>query len=395
MFKNLGLGIVLVATFMLSIPVHASTNDQLKEEDFSKAMLATTEGATLYDGNKLSFQDEQDQLIFSDDFSSNDFSKWTYNMDTNIVKDGLVNAAVFSRGSEIDLSGLSSFNRKGYYRIAYDVKFENYNDQSDSGTITYFLEDELSGNVQIKTSNIPIKVGEWQHVQDVYVSTGSNLNNSLRIKGPETPTTANANMYITNFKIYKISPTYTEDFSDGTIDERFTTNSKFEYSVVDDNGTKALKIDMPYGSLPVGDFEDVLIAKETLAPAWYDPEKGAKQEGISYLTHQAFSNNDSTNTSVIRNMIFDNHGHFSSREHMASSLSITYPNFFSANPYIGELFTTADTLNSSEVTYGVAVGAYANMFNTETLYIKDIQVYKAEVLAMLNDNTIKRVVSTN
>ncbi|WDA67575.1 hypothetical protein [Lactococcus lactis] len=389
MLKKLGLGIVLATSFMMMSHVQASTTTNLGKNDFSQAKLASTKGGTLFDGNKLHFQDEQDQLIFSDDFSSNDFSKWSYNGDTSIVKDGSVNAAVFSKGSEIDLGDLKELNSESYYRVTYDVKFENYNDQSDGGTIRYYL-----GNSQITSGSIPIKVGQWQHVEDVYLSVGDTSNNFLRILGPGAPETAGAKMYITNFKIYKVSPTYTEDFSDGKIDSRFSTNSNFDYSVIDNNGAKALKVELPQNSLAVGTFENVLTAKETLAPAWYDPQEGAKQEGVSYLTHQAVAHNDSSNTSIIRNSVTDDHGQKAILDYYSPAFQ-KYPAFAAITPTQADLLVTSDTTNSTEVTYGVSAGASSVNSNKETLYIKDIQMYKGVVETTLNTNNIKRVVSTH
>lgn len=125
MLKKLGIGIFLATSFMVMIPAHASTTTNLETNDFPQAKLASTKGGALYDGNKLHFQDEQDQLIFSDDFSSDDLSKWNYN-GVGIVNDSSVNAAVLSKGSIMELADRKLLNPQGYYRVTYDVKSENH-----------------------------------------------------------------------------------------------------------------------------------------------------------------------------------------------------------------------------------------------------------------------------
>lgn len=201
-------------------------------------------------------------------------------------------------------------------------------------------------------------------------------------------------MYITNFKIYKIAPTYTENFSDGTIDSRFSTNSKFDYSVIDDNGTKILKVDMPQNTLSNETFDNVLTAKEELAPVWYDPQQGVKQEGISYLSHQTVAHSDSSNTAIIRNSITDDRGYYTIVDYYPAYIP-DYPTFATIDAGKSDLFTAGDTINPTEVNYGVSVSSSSGNGNKETLYVKDIQMYKGTIETTVNTNNIKLVVSTH
>ena len=270
---------------------------------FESALITKNNNIAVYDGNKLKFNATKDSIIFEDDFSDENMSKWDEHDGVHIEKEGDEHIAVFPTDSYA-LLNLPVEKTPGVHRLSFDIKYENYNDNRDVLKINIANNDVILG-----MGSLPVKVGEWAHIEYVIANnfTQDIPQSYLEILSPKADEASNpeTNVSIKNIKFFNITPTINEEFVSEKINEKISINNDFKYEI---QNNSTLKVTMPSNKLSVGSvagefdkrqYQRILSAHDILKPTLYDPLKGIKQEGALFLVGIKSGENQNINSQLI------------------------------------------------------------------------------------------------
>ncbi|GFO51676.1 hypothetical protein ikelab_09510 [Lactococcus garvieae] len=290
----------LVGVFQNSATVKAEISNTSQIET---ALITKKKNMAVYDGNKLKFPDTKDFTIFEDDFSDGNMEKWTEHTEVHIEKEGKNHIAVFSTDSHA-LLNLPIEGTPGIHRVTFDIKYNNYSDNRDNLKINIANNEVILG-----MGVIPVKVGEWAHVEYVVANdfTQAEPQSYFEIVAPKKNEASNPDVTVSiaNVEFTNVTPTIDEEFDNEKIDDRLSTNNDFNYEIQKNN---LLKVTMPSDKLSVGSvagdfdkssYKTILKATDILAPTTYDPFQGVKQEGGLFLVGVGSGEDPQLNSQLI------------------------------------------------------------------------------------------------
>lgn len=366
---------------------HSITNTDLNKS----ALVKSKDNFSVFDGSKLKMENEQDTVLFQDDFSSGDLSNWSSSAGATVKNEDGRSFVSLPVDSHLDLNSIEGTQESGFYKISYDYRYKNV--IADTDWLT--LEWTNSGTSQLSIQSGVFFNEQWTHT-DFFIAIDNNTDipANIRIKAPATSEASSDAVVadFTNFKVSRVEPTLNEDFSDGKIDEKIQTNPNFNYEIDND---EQLKVTMPKAKLSLGEFGEwetytpVLTSEEALNPAVIKPDEVTYEDTFFFTSLKSSSDveNDKKLSTNIYQKADDN-------QYAAQTVNnggfLSPDNFTNISPNTFGLSNT-EFINPLTIRYGLSENKLTNdIAENSILYIKNFKSYKGITTIKNVDSTQKQ-----